>query len=35
MLSITVMGTTYHQSRRTELMRAFRPNRITTTSRMS
>lgn len=28
MLSITVMGTAYHQSRRTELMRAFRPNRI-------
>ncbi len=28
MLSIPIMGTTYHQTRRSELMRAFRPNRV-------
>ena len=35
MLSITVMGTTYHQARRTELKRAFRPNRINTDNRLN
>ncbi len=28
MLSIPIMGTTYHQTRRSELMRAFRPTRV-------